>query len=77
MTRPFNHPDRVAEQKYGNQFHRYGCLLDSANPAFFIKGYRDHGRALAADYQIKRGKGGRISESAEEYWARVRREILA
>ena len=59
----------LKETEYGNDFARYGCLLDPANPAFFVKDYANRGRALAADYSMREG------EDAASYWARVKHSI--
>ena len=45
-------------------------LFDPSNPHFLPVGYKSHGLALKADYQIQ------PNESAEQYWDRVRTEIL-
>ena len=44
-------------------------LLDPANPAFRPVGFEDHGKNMQATAKV------RPDESAEQYWARVRREI--
>lgn len=58
---------KLKEIDYPNK--PYGCELDSANPAFYIKDHTDHGKALKADYTLEKG------ESTEDYWKRVGREI--
>ncbi len=66
MKLPYDHPSRKAERKIPNKL---GLTLDTANPAFFIKGYRAYGKALSASYSM------RSDESPEEYWKRVKTEI--
>lgn len=52
------------------------CLLDPANPGWYIRDYSQHGKALKADYKMLRDRKGQIIESAETYWNRVRKEIM-
>jgi len=59
----------MKETDYGNDFAKYGCLLDTGNPAFYVKDYSQRGKSLSADYRIE------PVETAEEYWQRVRKQI--
>lgn len=45
------------------------CLFDPANPAFYIRDYRDRGKSLAASYSKLE------HEDAHAYWARVLADI--
>lgn len=63
-----------AETDYSN-YTEYACPYDTANPAWYCKDHRLHGKALKADYKLKRDAQGRCLESAEEYWYRVYLEI--
>jgi hypothetical protein len=51
------------------------CFYDIGNPAFFIKDHRDHGKALRADYKMKRDSKGNFLETSTQYWNRVYNEI--
>jgi hypothetical protein len=55
---------RDDERSYPNR--SYGCELDPANPAFYIKDYRERGMSLRAEWKLAEG------ESAAEYWRRVK-----
>lgn len=52
------------------------CLLDISNPGWYHRDYRAHGLALRADYKMLRDKNGAITETAQEYWDRVRKQIM-
>lgn len=53
------------------------CLLDIGNPGWYIRDYRKRGLALKADRKMLRDKNGAITETAQEYWDRVRKEIMS
>lgn len=53
------------------------CLLDIGNPGWYIRDYRKHGLAIKADRKMLRDKNGAITETAQEYWDRVRKEIMS
>lgn len=46
----------------------WACILGS--PHFYIPDHREHGKSLACDYP------SHPNENSEEYWIRVKREIL-
>lgn len=52
-----------------------GVPIDPGNSSFYIKGYREHGKSLRADYFLRRDKDGHVIEDAKTYWSRVIREI--
>lgn len=52
------------------------CLLDIANPGWYIKDYSKHGKALRADYKLQRDKYGQVTEHPEQYWDRIRKQIM-
>lgn len=51
-------------------------MLDIANPGWYVRDYKEHGLALRADYKMLRNKDGAVIETAQDYWDRVRKEIM-